>query len=256
MTSPSFVAVTLQVKVCVPCRQPRLVLAVCRASQRRSWPNASGNLPLASPKRYFLMHVKLDQSAWERWMREEIMALNATPAAPMTRARAGSYSGPPRIWNGLFSPLSLALCTCRCTAAPFVLIPALCPRRAFILCRACVTLALGIFFTVPLRVCVRVCVFTLSLSSLSLCLLLLSRSILLHSSSISGHGGRPCSCCSRHLSTWTHGHGLVSYIHTVSHSSERRQENTESEWSYCVNWHLVVCERLRGCFSRRGSSAD
>ena len=57
-----------------------------------------------------------------------------------------------------------------------------------------------------------VCVFTLSLSSLSLCLLLLSRSILLHSSSISGHGGRPWSCCSRHLSIWTQRRKLVFVV--------------------------------------------
>lgn len=47
--------------------------------------------------------------------------------------------------------------------------------------------------------------FTLSRSSLSLCLLLLSRSIFLHSSSTSGQGGRPCSSRRWHLSTCRHG---------------------------------------------------
>lgn len=49
-----------------------------------------------------------------------------------------------------------------------------------------------------------VCLFTFLLSSFSLCLRFLSRSIVLHSSSISGHGGKPCSSRSRHLSIWTH----------------------------------------------------
>lgn len=53
-------------------------------------------------------------------------------------------------------------------------------------------------------VCLHACFFTLSLSSLSLCLSFLSRSILLHSSSNSGHGGRPCSSCCWHLSIWKH----------------------------------------------------
>lgn len=48
------------------------------------------------------------------------------------------------------------------------------------------------------------CLFTLSLSSLSLCLRFLSRSILFHSSSNSGNGGRPCSSCCWHLSIWKH----------------------------------------------------
>lgn len=59
-----------------------------------------------------------------------------------------------------------------------------------------------------------VCFFTLSLSSLALCLLFLSRSILLHSSSISGHGGRPCSSCCWHLSIWKH-RGSARSIHFV-----------------------------------------
>lgn len=121
----------------------------------------------------------------------------------------------PLMWNGLFSPLSLALCTCRCMAAPFVLIDScLVPQTRFFysLSRLCY---LG---SRHFRHCASVCVFTLSRSSLSLCFLLLSRSILLHSSSISGQGGRPCSCCSRHLSTWTHGCGLASRIHAVFHN--------------------------------------
>lgn len=180
-------------------------------------------------------------------MREEIMALNATPAAPWTRARAGSYSGPPLIRNGLFSFLSLTLCTCRCTAALIVLIDScLAPQTCcfYYLSRLCY---LGSWhFRHRASVCV--CVFTLSRSSLSRCLLLLSRSILLHSSSISGHGGRPCSCCSRHLSTWTHGRGfLVSRVQTASRNLLAPNGARKTQ-----NWSEVIASTdiwlsVRGC---------
>lgn len=81
--------------------------------------------------------------------------------------------------------------------------------------------------------------FTLSVSSLSLCLLFLSRSILLHSSSISGQGGRPSSSRCWHLSIWKHT-GAVREAFTLYSSHSIHSALLARFNSNCVRKQMVV----------------